>query len=156
MSDTLARVSEVEALQCSDVEPDTLTSGGTVHIRASKTDQRGDGSTRYIGPATLVAVGRYQVASGQHLRAAVPPAAAQRPKQRRAARSRQHPNDRTGAHRSRDRRRGAHRRAVARYAGGLHSPRGRRARAGRAAPLRGRAAGVSVQRLRSGDERLNP
>ena len=64
MSDTLARVSEVAALQCSDVEPETRTSGGTVHIRASKTDQRGDGSTRYIGPATLAAVGRYQAASG--------------------------------------------------------------------------------------------
>ena len=41
MSDTLARISEVVALQCSDVEPDTTTSGGTVHIRASKTDQLG-------------------------------------------------------------------------------------------------------------------
>ena len=33
MSDTLARISEVE--------PETTTSGGTVHIRASKTDQLG-------------------------------------------------------------------------------------------------------------------
>ena len=44
MSDTLARISEVGevvALQCSDVEPETTTSGGTVHIRASKTDQLG-------------------------------------------------------------------------------------------------------------------
>ena len=41
MSDTLARISEVVALQCSDVEPETTTSGGTVHIRASKTDQLG-------------------------------------------------------------------------------------------------------------------
>ena len=64
MSDTLARVSEVAALQCSDVEPETTTSGGTVHIRASKSDQRGDGSTRYIGPATLAAIGRYLAASG--------------------------------------------------------------------------------------------
>ena len=32
---------EVVALQCSDVEPETTTSGGTVHIRASKTDQLG-------------------------------------------------------------------------------------------------------------------
>ena len=52
MSDTLARVSEVAALQCSDVEPETITSGGTVHIRASKSDQHGDGSTRYIGAGT--------------------------------------------------------------------------------------------------------
>ena len=36
MSDALARISEVVALQCSDVEPETTTSGGTVHIRASK------------------------------------------------------------------------------------------------------------------------
>ena len=39
-------------------------SGGTVHIRASKNDQFGDGSTRYIGPSTLAAVGRYLAASG--------------------------------------------------------------------------------------------
>ena len=56
MSDSLARVS--------DVEPETTTSGGTVHIRASKNDQFGDGSTRYIGPSTLAAVGRYLAASG--------------------------------------------------------------------------------------------
>lgn len=89
MSDTLARVSEVQALQCGDVEPDTLTSGGTVHIRASKTDQLGDGSTRYIGPAT------------------------QRPKQRRGALCRQRPKDRAETHRGRDRRRGAYRRTLA-------------------------------------------
>ena len=65
MSDTMARISEVAALQCSDVEPDTITGGGTVHIRASKTDQRGDGFTRYIGPAALAAVGRY-LAAAEH------------------------------------------------------------------------------------------
>lgn len=64
MSDTLARISEVAALQCGDVEPDITTGGGTVHIRASKTDQHGDGSTRYIGPATLVEIGRYLAAAG--------------------------------------------------------------------------------------------
>ena len=64
MSDSLARVSEVSALQYCDVEPETTTSGGTVHIRASKNDQFGDGSTRYIGPSTLAAVGRYLAASG--------------------------------------------------------------------------------------------
>ena len=64
MSDTLARVSEVAGLQCIDVEPDLTTGGGTVHIRASKTDQHGDGFTRYIGPDTLAAVGRYLEASG--------------------------------------------------------------------------------------------
>ena len=64
MSDSLARVSEVSALQYCDVEPETTTSGGIVHIRASKNDQFGDGFTRYIGPSTLAAVGRYLVASG--------------------------------------------------------------------------------------------
>ena len=58
MSDTLARVSEVEALQCADVEADA-TGGGTVLIRASKSDQQGEGSTRYVGPATLAAINRY-------------------------------------------------------------------------------------------------
>ena len=64
MSDTLARISEVAALQCSDVEPDITAGGGTVHIRASKTDQRGEGSTRYIGSATMAALERYLAAAG--------------------------------------------------------------------------------------------
>ena len=63
MSDTLARVSEVAALRCADVEADA-TGGGTVTIRASKSDQHGSGSTRYIGPPTLAAVRRYLDAAG--------------------------------------------------------------------------------------------
>ena len=63
MSDTLARISEVAALQCSDVEADA-TGGGTVLIRASKSDQQGDGSTRYVGPATRAAITRYLAAAG--------------------------------------------------------------------------------------------
>ena len=63
MSDTLARISEVAALRCADVEPDA-TGGGTVLIRASKSDQQGEGSTRYVGPATLGAVNRYLEAAG--------------------------------------------------------------------------------------------
>ena len=59
MSDTLARISEVAALQCKDVEAYTTDEGGSVHIRASKADQFGEGSTRYIGPATLTAIDRY-------------------------------------------------------------------------------------------------
>ena len=59
MSDTLARISEVAALQCRDVEAYTTEAGGSVHIRASKADQFGEGSTRYIGPATLTAIDRY-------------------------------------------------------------------------------------------------
>ena len=65
MSDTLARISEAAALQCSDVEPDITAGGGTVHIRASKTDQRGEGSTRYIGAATMAAIERY-LAQAEH------------------------------------------------------------------------------------------
>ena len=59
LSDTLARISEVAALQCRDVEAYTTDEGGSVHIRASKADQFGEGSTRYIGPATLTAINRY-------------------------------------------------------------------------------------------------
>ena len=62
-SDTLARISEVAALRCADVEADA-TGGGTVPIRASKSDQQGEGSTRYVGPATLTAVNRYREAAG--------------------------------------------------------------------------------------------
>ena len=65
MSDTLARISEVAALRCADVEADTATGGGTVLIRASKSDQQGEGSTRYVGAATLAAVRRYLEAAGR-------------------------------------------------------------------------------------------
>ena len=63
MSDTLARISEVAALRCADVEADA-SGGGTLLIRASKSDQQGEGSTRYVGPATLIAVNRYLEAAG--------------------------------------------------------------------------------------------
>ena len=63
MSDTLARISEVAALRCADVEADA-SGGGTLLIRASKSDQQGEGSTRYVGPATLAAVNRYLEAAG--------------------------------------------------------------------------------------------
>ena len=36
----------------------------TLLIRASKSDQQGEGSTRYVGPATLAAVQRYLEAAG--------------------------------------------------------------------------------------------
>ena len=63
MSDTLGRISEIAALRCSDVEADA-TVGGTVLIRASKSDQQGEGSTRYVGPATLAAINCYLEAAG--------------------------------------------------------------------------------------------
>ena len=59
LSDTLARISEVAALQCRDLEAYTTNAGGSVHITASKADQFGEGSTRYIGPATRTAINRY-------------------------------------------------------------------------------------------------
>ena len=58
MRDTLARVSEIAALRFSDVEADA-NGGGAVLIRASKSDQQDEGSTRYVGPATLTAINRY-------------------------------------------------------------------------------------------------
>ena len=63
MSDTLARISEVAVLWCADVEADA-TGGGTVLIRASKSDQQGEGSTLYVGSATLAVVNRYLEAAG--------------------------------------------------------------------------------------------
>ena len=63
MSDTLARISEVAALQVADVESDA-SGAGCVHIRASKTDPFGAGVTRYIGAATLIAVWNYLEAAG--------------------------------------------------------------------------------------------
>ena len=50
LSDTLARISEVAALQCRDVEAyPTHDGGGSVNISASKADQFGEGVTRYSG-----------------------------------------------------------------------------------------------------------
>ena len=60
MSDTLTRISEIAALRCSDA-----SGGGTALIRAPKFDQQGEGSTRYVGPSTLVAVQRHLEASGR-------------------------------------------------------------------------------------------
>ena len=61
MSDTLARISEVAALRCADVEADA-TGGGTVLIRTSKSDQAG----RRVHPLRRAghAVNRYLEAAG--------------------------------------------------------------------------------------------
>ena len=56
MSDGLLRISEASALQVADVE--ATADGGTVTIRASKTDQQGDGAP------TVAAVRRYLEAAG--------------------------------------------------------------------------------------------
>ena len=60
MSDGLLR--EASALQVSDVE--ATADGGTVTIRASKTDQQGDGAVRFLGAPTVAAVQRYLEAAG--------------------------------------------------------------------------------------------
>ena len=57
MSDGLLRISEASALQVSDVE--ATADGGAVTIRASKTDQQGDGAVRFLGAPTVAAVQRY-------------------------------------------------------------------------------------------------
>lgn len=62
MSDTLARISEVAALTVGDVE--ATEDGGTLTIRASKTDQQGDGAVRFLGKPTVAAVKRYTEAAG--------------------------------------------------------------------------------------------
>ena len=62
MSDGLLRISEASALQVSDVE--ATADGGTLTIRASKTDQQGDGAVRFLGAPTVAAVQRYLEAAG--------------------------------------------------------------------------------------------
>ena len=58
----LLRISEASALQVSDVE--ATADGGAVTIRASKTDQMGDGAVRFLGAPTVAAVQRYLEAAG--------------------------------------------------------------------------------------------
>lgn len=55
MRDGLLRVSEVAALQWSDIA-DGADGAGTMHIRQSKTDQRGEGYYGYIAPSTMKAL----------------------------------------------------------------------------------------------------
>ena len=53
MSDCLLRVSEVADLDVSDLDASYPDGSGTVTLRASKTDQEGEGVTLYVGPATV-------------------------------------------------------------------------------------------------------
>ena len=62
MSDGLLRISEASVLQVADVE--ATADGSTVTIRASKTDQQGDGAVRFLGAPTVAAVRRYLEAAG--------------------------------------------------------------------------------------------
>ena len=158
MSDSLARISEVAALQVADVEEDA-SGGGTLAVRAAKTDQLGSGHTRYLGAGHAAGGAPLPAGGRPPCRAAVPPGAPRRPRQRRAARSRQHPGDhphpcrrdrrqhrslrrapaaRWQRPRSRGRRRQRRRAAAGRrlalacHARGLHQARGGRTRAGSA------------------------
>ena len=62
MSDTMARISEVAALNVADISDSE--NGATVLIKASKTDQQGDGQVRYIGAPTVAALKRYLLGAG--------------------------------------------------------------------------------------------
>ena len=53
-SDALLRVSELAALQVTDIQQQSDGSG-TVTVRSSKTDQDGRGHARYLGPPTIAA-----------------------------------------------------------------------------------------------------
>ena len=53
MSDGLLRISEVTALQYSDVEMSTREQWGRVHVRFSKTDQTGKGTMLFLGEKTM-------------------------------------------------------------------------------------------------------
>ena len=63
MSDALLRVSELVALDCRDVE--SIEDGtGRVTIRASKTDQTGEGSVQYLRASTVRRVATWLEATG--------------------------------------------------------------------------------------------
>ena len=63
MSDGLLRISEVAALQVSDLRP-APEGGATITIRASKSDQQGEGMVRYLGRPTVELVRRWQKQAG--------------------------------------------------------------------------------------------
>ena len=58
--DTLARRSELVALQLADLHV-TPEGDGSIKIRRSKTDRKGEGSTRYLAPDTVQAVRAWTV-----------------------------------------------------------------------------------------------
>lgn len=63
MSDALLRVSEVAALQVYDIE-DLPGNRGVLHIRRSKTDQKGKGASLYLGTPTMVCLKNWLLRSG--------------------------------------------------------------------------------------------
>ena len=166
MSDGLLRISEASALQVSDVE--ATADGGAVTIRASKTDQMGDGAVRFLGTPTVAAVRRYLEAAGitggplfRRIRKGgqvTAPTAGRRldpgdRPQARGGRRRDHRPDRrplaAGRLGARARRRwrvpgrapAGGRMALAHHAGGLRAARVRHPRPGRSPAVRGRSVG---------------
>ena len=63
-SDALLRVSELAALQVSDIETHPDDGSGMLTVRNSKTDQEGRGELRYLGTPTVAAVTRWLLAAG--------------------------------------------------------------------------------------------
>ena len=71
MSDAMLRVSELAALECTDVDADPEDGSGRLTIRRSKTDQEGAGAVQYLGPATLERVRVWTRAAGGERRGAL-------------------------------------------------------------------------------------
>ena len=63
MSDALLRVSEVAALDTTDITRDADGSAA-VTVRRSKTDQEGEGAVLYLGAPTVRRLGKWQEAAG--------------------------------------------------------------------------------------------
>jgi len=70
--DTLARVSEVTRLRWDDVAPHPLKPTGSVTIRRSKTDQKGQGHQRHLTERTMAALAAWRDAHTALLAAASP------------------------------------------------------------------------------------
>lgn len=70
--DTLARVSEVTRLRWDDVVPHPLKPTGSVTIRRSKTDQKGQGHQRHLTERTMAALAAWRDAHTALLAAASP------------------------------------------------------------------------------------
>ena len=172
MSDGLLRISEASALQVSDVE--ATADGGTVTIRASKTDQQGDGAVRFLGTPTVAAVQPLPRCGRHHRRSPVPADPQGRPGHRRLSGRRLDPGDRPQARGGRRRDRRADRRplapgrlgararrrwrvpgrapaggrvALAHHAGGLRQARVRHPWPGRSPTVRGGAVGERGHRV---------
>lgn len=70
--DTMARVSEVVALQWEDIQPNPLDQSGSIEIRRSKTDQRGEGHMRFLSARTMAALAAWRTAHERIISDATP------------------------------------------------------------------------------------